>query len=192
MKLFFENLDSNPDKAAEKYVLLRHRLVRFFNRHGLPTQDAEDAASEVVMRVNRNLSSATADNDVKDQQPDSPIREIELYCFGVARNLRREIYREFNRYGELPDTLSAFQDPARTRFIEQQSQFVRRCIKRVVPLADRDWFELYAKADYGEKRLIAAALNVPEESLRVRYHRLLKKVKFCCRDHFYEWEVQHP
>lgn len=191
MNLIFEKLDSNPDKAAEKFFSLHRRLARFFNRRGLPEQDAEDAASEVMMRVNRNLSKAAASGEWNDRESDSQIRRVELYCFGVARRLRYEIYREFNRYGELPETLSAFHDPARMRFIEQQSQFIRRCIKRVVPPADHDWFEQYAKADYGEKRLIAEALNVPEEALRVRYHRLLKKVKSRCQERLYGWEFQN-
>lgn len=185
MKLFFENLDSVPEKAAAKYFSLHGRLARFFSRHGLPPQDAEDAASEVMMRVNRNLSQGAAGSD--GRQDESPIREVELYCFGVARNLRREIHREFNRRGELPASLPVFHDPARTLFIEQQHQFVKKCIGRVVPSADRDWFESYARADYGEKRLIASVLNVPEEALRVRFHRLLKKVKTCCGDRCGEW-----
>lgn len=190
MKLFFENLDQNPDKAAEKYVSLHRRLARFFNRHGLPAQDAEDAASEVMMRVNRNLNNETVGLDWKAPQPDSQQNKIELYCFGVAKNLRHEIYREFSRKGELPETLPAFDDPAKTRFIEQQFQMVRKCIEAAVPAADRDWFEQYAKADYGEKRLIAAARDISEETLRVRYHRLLKKVRACCQKRFYEFEAQ--
>jgi hypothetical protein len=121
---------------------LRHRrLVRFFNRRGLPAQGAEDAASEAMMRVNSNLSNAAANGEWNASQPNSQIRRIELFCFGVARNLRYEIYRELNRYGELSETLCAFQDPVRKRFIEQQSQFIRSCINRVVPPSDHDWFE---------------------------------------------------
>lgn len=187
MKLFLESLDNNPDKAAEKYVLLHRRLARFFNRRGLPAQDAEDAASEVVMRVNRNLHNTTVGNDwLMEPDAGSSVRKIELYCFGVAKNLRYEIYREFNRYGEMPERSGAFQDPAQKRYVEQQSEFVRKCIKRVVPSADRDWFEQYAKADYGEKKMIAMALNISEELLRVRYHRLLKKVRDNCQQHLYK------
>jgi DNA-directed RNA polymerase specialized sigma24 family protein len=69
-------LAPQPAEAAERYELLRGRLILFFSRHMLSYP--EDLADEAFNRLTRRLGEGEV------------IQKIEAYALGIARHIKQE------------------------------------------------------------------------------------------------------
>src|SRR5262249_38711382 len=78
-------LDSDREKAGERYELLRLRLTRFFEwrRAGAPA----DLVDRTIERVTRKLAEGEG---IREEDPSA-------YFYGVARNILREHWAENRR-----------------------------------------------------------------------------------------------
>jgi hypothetical protein len=76
-------LDSDAELAAEKYLLIRRNLVRFFEGRGC--RFGEDHADESINRLAKRLDAG------------EEIRDPNSYCYGVARLMLLEILKERER-----------------------------------------------------------------------------------------------
>jgi hypothetical protein len=76
-------LDSDRSKAAEKYVLLRHKLVRAFER--LPCGDPDDLADQAIDRIAKRLEGET-------------IHNLNSFAYAVAMKISLETRRTSARF----------------------------------------------------------------------------------------------
>jgi hypothetical protein len=76
-------LDSDRSKAAEKYVLLRHKLVRAFER--LPYSDPDDLADQAIDRIAKRLEGET-------------IHNLNSFAYAVAMKISLETRRTSARF----------------------------------------------------------------------------------------------
>jgi DNA-directed RNA polymerase specialized sigma24 family protein len=160
-------LDADRTRAGERYVLLRERLVKFFEWRGVANpEDAADAALDVLSR--RLLEGET-------------IRNVAAYVHGIARmvllsrrreeELRRDVHRQAAALAA-PDNA----DPDRDRRLT----CLERCLQQL-PLESRTLLFRYYVAG-GSKRIsvrkaLAAGLGIELNALRIRVHRLRVKLE---------------
>jgi len=78
-------LDSDRDRAGERYELIRTQLVRIFEWRGCPYP--ESLADETIDRVGRRLEQG---EQIRAADP-------ALYFYGVARNVLKEYWTERRR-----------------------------------------------------------------------------------------------
>jgi len=76
-------LDSDRSKAAEKYVLLRHKLVRAFER--LPYGDPDDLADQAIDRIAKRLEGES-------------IHNLNSFAYAVAMKISLETRRSSARF----------------------------------------------------------------------------------------------
>lgn len=94
-------LDEDAARAGEKYVEIHRRLCEFFAARGCPRTKTESLADETFDRVDRRLAEGT----MIEAAP-------KAYCFGVARLVALEYYRNPERdFGPLDELLNqGFED----------------------------------------------------------------------------------
>jgi RNA polymerase sigma factor (sigma-70 family) len=156
---FLALLDADHDHAVEKYSALRRKLTTFFAWRGCGS-DAEDMADDVLLRVVERV-------DVL--RPDDPTP----YVFGMATNVARERLIKRHRGVELDDVEpSAFATSA-----PESASVARRLLEEylaVLPESDRHLLVSYFTED---RATLAQKLGVSEASLRVRVHRLRRRLE---------------
>jgi RNA polymerase sigma factor (sigma-70 family) len=171
-------LDGDRDRAAQQYLSLRRRLVRYFGWRG--THIPEDLADETLDRVCRRASQA--------ERPFSG--DPGLYVFGVARNVLREYWRQRGRESG-PDAPAGHADAGHQEDHDQDLQAEHRaacleaCLQKLAPAARELILRYYREekqariADHGE---MARALGIGVPTLRLRLHRIRGRLEPCVRD----------
>lgn len=170
---FLGLFDSDPDEAVRKYELLRSKLVFYFQHH-LAT-DAEDLAQEVFLRIEAKQFAGKSYEDI-----------VRL-SFGFARNVASENRRRQRRFEALPETSDRDERTAskdktaeESLIMAERENVVRTCLQSLPP-DDRDllvsWYldEKAAHKEYAER------LNVTANALRIRIHRILRRVQDCAQ-----------
>lgn len=163
-------LDSDRDRAAEQYEVLRGRLLRFFEWQGVNIP--EDCADEVLDVVARRLGDGVA------------IHNVHGFCAGVARNVllahrRRQITREslLRRFAS-----DAAVETARAAPRERELHAFEGCLARL-PAEDRDLVLAYYRTDppglIRNRKNLADRLGIPPGALRLRSHRLRMQLAQC-------------
>lgn len=165
-------LDADQAAAAQKYELLRRRLVKYFVGHHCAA--AEDLADDVINRVIGQLDRQTA------LWSDKPLP----YIFGIARNVYRQHFGEQARFDgaielqRLPDRRRREDGLARERL----SQCLRQCLQELAP-ADRQLLLRYylkgtpAKAQHHKN--MAEQLGCTLNALRLKIMRLREQLRDC-------------
>ena len=171
-------LDSDPERAAEKYEDLRHGLITFFEcrRSHVP----EDLADETINRVARRLAEG---KDIYAGNPAS-------YFYGVARNVLKEHWdaRESasaSLEAMRPLTISlesGGQEAESLRLREKRLDCLERCLQGLAS-KDRDLISGYYSGEtsvkvHNRKRL-AERLGIPINALRIRALRIREKLEAC-------------
>ena len=177
--ILLRRLDADQQRAAEQYNILRRKLVLYFLHHRSPFP--EDLADEALDRVARRL----------DEGEDSGIANLAEYCFGVAKNIRREQTRGLERQREEmpPDSrlVSSF-DIERT-LLEQDEKHrlqkrLRNCLLRLSD-HERELIENYYddedRAQTAQREKLARRLKLTLGSLRSAAHRIRQKLEQCVR-----------
>jgi hypothetical protein len=119
-------LDSDRAAAAEKYVVLRHKLVRVFER--LQYGDPEDLADEAIDRIAKKLE-------------EEAIRNLNSFAYSVAMKISLETRKASARFVSISDrdeggdSLIGDADPE-TRIIDDMRnarnvQCLDKCLKRL-------------------------------------------------------------
>lgn len=177
LKNLLNRFDQDTTRAWEKYADIRRRLAKFFEWN--QCTEAEDLADEVLDRV--------------AAKPDSEeIREVEKYCFGVARFVclealkksRRETHSEDLPGGEnsLPDDHDQSAEIVNRLHQERRLACLRRSLARLLP-GDRELIVRYYSADEEKqktvRRELAERAGLKVGNLRVRTNRL--------RDQLEQW-----
>jgi DNA-directed RNA polymerase specialized sigma24 family protein len=164
---FLTILDSNRERAGQKYESLRIRLVKFFEWRAC--QFADDLADETLDRVARKINAGEQINDHVN------------YAYGVARLLYLETLKKQTKEQaviiEMPVKNSADGDEEDTRL-----NYLERCLQKL-PENSRTMILHYyrddkqAKIDYRKK--LAEKFELSPNALRIKTLRIRTKLEEC-------------
>jgi DNA-directed RNA polymerase specialized sigma24 family protein len=168
-------LDPAPDLAAEKYETIRRKLIRLFEWRGCTSP--EDLADETINRVARRLAEGI---ELRSNDPYG-------YFCGVAHLVYKEVLRRAARehraiesQGWPPPSFAAEDEPADDRL-----ESLRRCLDGLPP-DQRDLILRYYRGEDrpGESNIrnrqsLAQDLELPMNALRIRVHRVRRKLESC-------------
>lgn len=150
--------DPDPEIAAERYALLRKRLIFFFQHGG--AIDPENLADEVISRMLRKVwAGATLESGPN------------AYAFGVAGNVLLE-WRRARQNAELPADLPSDAPKPGALYPAETKILVRQALRNLSP-DDRRVFENYHLDDRGQ---LAKVLNTTPNALRIRVFRIRKRI----------------
>jgi DNA-directed RNA polymerase specialized sigma24 family protein len=170
------SLDAETDLAGEKYLIIRRNLVRYFEGRGCPF--AEDHADEVINRLAKRCGEGEM------------IHDINGYCYGVARLLLLEIFKEQARQTnaladarhELPlidrtQSNADELDKSRARL-----ECLTSCLERLPPEGRKlvvDYYEGDKQSRIANRKRLTETLGIPNQALRSRALRLRDKLETC-------------
>jgi DNA-directed RNA polymerase specialized sigma24 family protein len=162
-------LDSDRDRAGEKYEEIRLRLTKYFEWEGCAF--VEEHADETINRV------ACAIQQGKE------IRDLRAYFFGVARLIHFESLRDQEKQRRVIAQLStAPAVVAEANPSEAALDCLERCLE-TLPSEGRDLITEYYQGDQITKirnrRKLAQALGLASNALRNRALRLRSKLESC-------------
>ncbi len=154
-------LDPDPDRAQERYALLREDLKRFFEYRGCQT--AEDEAHTVLRRGMQRISDGA---EVFAADPRG-------YFFGIARHVLQEDWKR-NREEHLePEDWSTHASTSR----EFQQVEARLTLQKCLGALDREERMLIVKYHTGDRENLSRELGLTMEGLRTRVHRIRRKIE---------------
>jgi RNA polymerase sigma factor (sigma-70 family) len=163
-------LDPDRERAGEKYVVIRQRLIKIFawNR----ASDPDGLADETITRVARKVA------DLRESYVGDP----SLYFYGVARNLLREELRRLPKrhlQREREEKVSEVtDDESRERLYE----CLDKCLNELSP-ANRELLLRYYEASKREKvrtrQTLAAQFGLQPSTLRMRVFRIRTMLEKC-------------
>lgn len=161
-------LDPDPDRAGQKYEVIRAGLIRIFVSKGF--NDAEDLADVTINRVMLKLP------EIKDTYVGDPVR----YFHGVARF----VIRERQRRKEVASDVS----PVLHTEIESHSEeydCLLKCL-RFLTKEKREMILDYYAYDGRDKiiqhRQMASERGISDGALRVRAHHLRVNLETCIHE----------
>jgi DNA-directed RNA polymerase specialized sigma24 family protein len=165
-------LDSDRSQAAEKYELLRRKLVKFFEWRGAPA--SEEHADEAINRISRRLEEGES------------VQNVFSYSYGVARLLLKEIEKHAIKERMASVALGV------AREAEAAAEVVnlhRRCCDECLSALTAENRELILKYYEGERRqkieerkALAESLHISADALRIRAHRIRARLEICMND----------
>ena len=158
-------LDSNRDRAGEKYETIRHGLIEIFRCRGC--WEPEDLADETINRVARKVQSIAL------TYSGDPAH----YFFGVAKNVLREYYRRTLRPVPLIQ-------PAEPDNVEERHRCLDECMdqlrddQRILIL---EYFSMEKQRRINNRKELGRALNTTPHALRVRVFRIKETLATCVK-----------
>ncbi|HEX4948503.1 MAG TPA: sigma-70 family RNA polymerase sigma factor [Blastocatellia bacterium] len=166
---FLACLDSDQEKAGEKYETIRQTLVKFFDWRG--AHFPEDCADETLNRVTRKID----EGDV--------IQDVATYCHGVARLVFLEKLKSPDRrrtdFEELPP-LAAVEPEVEEPDTRQEC--FNHCLRELPTDSQQILLQYYQdekRAKINNRLTLAERLGIPLNALRNRVQRLRDKLEQC-------------
>ena len=173
LERFLATLDRDRDEAAQRYELIRARLLRFFEWRGCAFPD--ECADETLTRVIRKIDEGTA------------IRDPDSYCYGVARLVLLEVLKEREKERQALQQiqpLSVSIDDVQDE-VEHRLACLHTCMTGL-PADQRTLIAEYHRHDSGSRiearKKLAARLGIGLNALRIRAHRLTGHLGRCIGD----------
>lgn len=168
--LLLASLDPDRETAGQKYVLLRHKLVKYFEWHGAAFPDRE--ADVTINRVARRMHEG------------QEVHSFNAYCYGVARLVFSESLRAQQKEREALECAPAAEAEEAGDELEDEARraCLDRCL-RALPEEHRELIIGYYDDEKGRKierrKHLAARLGIPINALRIRAHRIRLKLEGC-------------
>jgi DNA-directed RNA polymerase specialized sigma24 family protein len=169
---FLTLFDRDPDEAARKCEALRRKLVFYFQHH--LSRDPEDDAQEVLLRLEQKSLADLGGYD-----------DLVRLSFGFARNVAAEHRRRSGRFEELPEDLdreirisTKEKSPEDYVLDKEREDMVRACLL-TLSSEDRQLFLSWYLEEKTDHKGHADRLQVSANGLRIRIHRLLRRVQDC-------------
>lgn len=168
------SLSPDRDEAANRYELLRRKLIRFCESKSIP---AEDGADEIINRVARKIEEGVA------------IANVFSYSYGVAKLVLKEFWREGDRTRSLDQVLPPTTN-TEVKVNEDEGEDVRlRCFDSCLERLSKDHQRLLL-AYYSEERhakielrkKLAEQMKIPLNALRIRVHRIRRTLEDCVKE----------
>ncbi len=173
-------LDTERNRAGEKYEEIRWKLVKFFQWSSC--LEAEDLADETFNRVAEKLASE-----------EEGIKDVVAFTWGVAKRIRQEALRKDAKTVGLPDLpgadtmLTDSRAPADAQPELTGNQKHLKCLRRCIQhfsARDRGLLLAYhstrGRRIEGRRRL-AQENGITMVALRVRANRLRFKLEECIK-----------
>lgn len=164
----------HPDRevAGRMYEEVRNRLIRLFRLWGCT--DAEAQTDETFNRVARKA----AQGQVRDPSKPFP------FIVGVARNVFLEWLRKQRR---IPITGLGSEDGPPYSQPEEEPDFrleyVRQCLQTLTEAHSRLLLRYYENEQrIRSRKILCEELGIPMNALRIRVHRLRRKVEACIEE----------
>lgn len=170
-----EWLDSDRDRAGERYEAIRRKLVKFFEWNGIA--EATELADRTFDRVGRKLLEGGL------RETDDP----SAFCQGVARNILKEHWADVSRRRRAEQHSGAGQSsgsPAAedSRSMERRLVCLERCLSRLSAQSS-ELILAYYRGSRIEKienrKALARRLGIPMNALWIRSHRLRMTLEQC-------------
>jgi DNA-directed RNA polymerase specialized sigma24 family protein len=165
-------LAPDPDRAAELYLVMHAKLVTFFEHRNSP--DPVQHADEVFDRVSRKVAEG-----VEVSNPMS-------YCYGVARMLQKEIYKEVERNRVAVD---GFYSDCSSNAGEEEETLTADCLHKCLGQMPEDerqrlleYYEGGERARIERRKKMAERLNVTLNGLRIDICRSRMKLQRCTNE----------
>ncbi len=164
------SLAEDRDAAADEYLRLRVRLIRYFEVRGFAV--ADDAADEVLDRLARKLTDGSA------------IEVPGTYALGIARMLTLELRKSATSrtINDLPEVPVTDQDPTQAHDKEKSLECLDRCLEELTGENRRlivRYYESEKRTKIENRQLLAENLGVSSNALRNRAVRIRGKLEFC-------------
>jgi len=167
-----QSLDTDRERAGEKYQEIRSNLIRLFEWRGCPFP--EDHADEAINRAARRI----AEGEI--------VREPSSYCFGVARLLVLEIHKRSVKENRALDNLPEPEQNSTDRSeSESRDDCLRECLQNLLP-AQRELVITYYQGEKSSKiknrKRLSERLQVSINTLRMRVLRLREQLETCVEE----------
>lgn len=164
------SLDSDREKAGEKYESIRRRLIRLFEWRGCDT--SEELADETINRVARRMAEG-----VKLQ------RDPYGYFCGVAHLVYKEVLRRDARQRKAYEPGNWPPPATEEEQEDRRLECLRRCLAGL-PEDQRRLVLLYHQEDdhIRSREELRRELGIEMNALRIRVHRVRKKLETCVQD----------
>lgn len=165
-------LDPDREKAGEIYEGLRRRLVGMYERRGYAY--ADELADETFDRAARKLSAGLV---IERESPYA-------YFCGVAHKVFLEILRREKQKKKLLDGGGWPPPSAGEEEPDFRLEYLRECLQETLVPEQRDLLLRYhePKQRIRARKELCDRLGIPMNALRIRVHRLRKKVEACVRE----------
>ena len=165
-------LDSDADEAAEKYLLMRRNLVRYFEGRGCPL--AEGHADEVINRLAKKLDEG------------EPIQNLNGYAYGVARLFLLEVFKQREKEEKALQELRPLRlvdsDATESDEGEQRLECLNHCLESL-PSEGRQlilgYYQGDAQSRIENRKRMGKEMGIPNQALRSRAVRIREKLEAC-------------
>jgi DNA-directed RNA polymerase specialized sigma24 family protein len=166
------SLSPDREEAANRYELLRRKLIRFCESNG--TTSAEDGADEIINRVIRKIDEGTS------------ITNVFAYAFGVARMLLKEFWKERERTSLVEKELNAnTKSDSKPDDDDARIHCFDTCLEKLSNESRKlilDYYREDRRAKIDLRKELATQLSIPLNALRIRAHRVRKGLEQCVGD----------
>ncbi len=159
-------LDSDRQKAGEKYQKIRLRLIKIFASHGC--SNPEDLADRTFNTVTSKI----------DWLVENYIGDPILYFCGVARNIIKEDLRERTRTTEFSES--------KMRQDDNDEEQVYDCLDRCLATLSeknlrlvREYYQEKGHEKITHRRRMADELDITMRALRLRVYHLRLQLREC-------------
>lgn len=160
-------LDQDRERAGELYLVLRQKLTDYFRARACwcPDYYTDETMDRAALRL----------------QLGAVVPDLENYCYGIARLLLFEMWRERKREREAAEHLR-LSSATQERGEDAEYLFARLDdAVRSLPARDRDLVMGYYGSEDNEKlvgrRDLAARYGLRPNALRIRVHRARKLLR---------------
>ena len=167
---FLTLLANDPEEAGRQYTRLHHKLVGFFSLKGL--SDPDFAADEAIDRAIVKIKAGV------------PVPDVGRYCFGIARNIVKEGWRQAQRES------SAFEKFSETmhhsdEMVDRIYELLKPCFEEL-NADERKLLLSYCEVAQGRaraehRRKLAESMKTTVSALRIRVTRLRNILTECVK-----------
>jgi DNA-directed RNA polymerase specialized sigma24 family protein len=167
-------LDTDRERAGERYEIIRRKLVRLFEWRGC--EAAEDLTDETFNRVARRLSEGVALRS-----------EPYGYFCGVAHLVYKEVLRQSSRQRRALESGDWPPPEPGPEADDPQLECLRRCLKGLTE-GERELVLRYHQGENNirNRQALARDLEIQLNAVRIRVHRIRRKLEDCvkrCLEH---------
>jgi DNA-directed RNA polymerase specialized sigma24 family protein len=172
-------LDCGVDSGGESYLIMRERLLAYFDRKNCRAPD--DLVDETLNRVARRLEE---ENEI---QSDTPAR----YCYITARFVFMEYLREVDRTENAIEQMQLINDYEKLLTDEAAAEKEGRyeCMEKCLNQLDSEnrqiitrYYVGQARTKIDNRRALAQSLGMTINALSIRACRTRSKLEKCTRE----------
>jgi DNA-directed RNA polymerase specialized sigma24 family protein len=161
-------LDPDRNRAAEKYEIIRRKLIRLFEWRGC--EFPEELTDVTFNRVAKRMSEGI------------PVETPLSYFYGVAHLIYKEEWRRVAREQKILNS-GDWRPPSPPEEEPDDRRLVclKKCLEQL-PADQRHLLLEYHKGEEGNirnRKRLADELGIPINALRIRVHRVRRKLEDC-------------